>query len=300
MVDFRSRQDKVFDVVNVAILVGVFIVTLYPIYFVVIASISEPRLVAGGHIILFPRGLNVEAYRFVLQDESILTGYRNSLFYATAQAAVSLLFTLPAAYALSRRDLMGRNVIMLYAVFTMYFTGGIIPFYILIRGLGMMNSVFALILPNAVNVFNLIIARTFFSSTIPNELLESAQMDGCTNTRFFVQIVVPLSQAIVAIVILFNVVQNWNAWFHAMLFINDHAKHPLQLILRQFLLVGEAMSGSAEALTMLTPDEIRRRQYISDLLRYGIIVVAIAPLLILYPFIQKHFVKGIMIGAIKG
>ena len=300
MVAFRSRADKVFDLVNVAILVGVFIVTLYPIYFVVIASISEPRLVAGGQIILYPRGLNLEAYRYVLRDESILTGYRNSLFYATGQAAISLALTIPAAYALSRRDFMGRKVIMLYAVFTMYFTGGIIPFYILVRSLGLMNSVFALMLPNAVNVFNLIIARTFFSATIPHELLESAQMDGCTNTRFFLQIVLPLAQAIIAIVILFNIVQNWNAWFHAMLFINDRAKFPLQLILRQFLLVGEALAGSSEALTMMTPEEIRRRQYIADLLRYGIIVIAIAPLLILYPFIQKHFVKGIMIGAIKG
>ena len=300
MVGFRSRADKVFDIVNVTILVGVFLVTLYPIYFVVIASISEPRLVAGGQIILFPRGLNLEAYRYVLRDESILIGYRNSLLYATGQAAISLALTIPAAYALSRRDFLGRNAIMLYAVFTMYFTGGIIPFYILVRSLGLMNSVFALMLPNAVNVFNLIIARTFFAATIPHELYESAQMDGCTNTRFFAQVVLPLSPAIVAIVILFNVVQNWNAWFHAMLFINRRTLYPLQLILRQFLLVGEALAGSAEALTMMTPDEIRRRQYIADLLRYGIIVIAIAPLLILYPFIQKHFVKGIMIGAIKG
>ena len=300
MVGFRSRADKVFDIVNVTILAGVFIVTLYPIYFVVIASISEPRLVAGGQIILLPRGLNLEAYRYVLRDESILTGYRNSLLYATGQAAISLALTIPAAYALSRRDFLGRNAIMLYAVFTMYFTGGIIPFYILVRSLGLLNSVFALMLPNAVNVFNLIIARTFFAATIPHELHESAQMDGCTNTRFFAQVVLPLSPAIIAIVVLFNVVQNWNAWFHAMLFINQRAKYPLQLILRQFLLVGEALAGSAEALTMMTPEEIRRRQYIADLLRYGIIVIAIAPLLILYPFIQKHFVKGIMIGAIKG
>jgi ABC-type glycerol-3-phosphate transport system permease component len=180
----------------------------------------------------------------------------------------------------------------------MYFSGGIIPFFVVIRQLGLIDSVWALILPNAVNVFNIIIARTFFASSIPNELLESAQMDGCTNTRFFLHIVLPVSGAIISIIALFNVVQNWNAFFHAMLFIQKKAKHPLQLILRQIIILNEI--NPSEGSVIGSPEELVRRQQIADLIKYGIIVVASAPLLIIYPFVQKYFVKGVMIGSVKG
>ena len=299
MVDFRSKADRVTDGVNVAILAIILSLTVYPLYFVVIASISEPTLVSAGHVYLWPRGLNVEAYSYIFRTRHILAGYRNSVLYALGQTAVSLVLTIPAAYALSRKDLRGRGLIMFYFVFTLYFTGGIIPFYVVVRRLGLNNSAWALILPNAVNVFNLIVARTFFQSNVPDELLESAQIDGCTNTRFFASIALPLGQAIVAIIVLFNVVQNWNAFFHALLFINDSEKYPLQLVLRRLLILNQLLSGG-EGLESYSPEEIQRRQVLSDLLRYGIIVVAIAPLMVLYPFIQRHFVKGIMVGSIKG
>lgn len=299
MVAFRTRQDRIFDLVNLSILSLVLLATAYPMYFVVIASISDPTLVAGGHVGLYPRGLNIEAYKYIFQDPRIMQGYRNSLVYAVGQTLISLLITIPAAYALSRRDIMGRGLIMFYFVFTMYFTGGIIPFYVQVRRLGLINSGWSLVLPNAVNVFLLIVARTFFAATIPKELLESAQLDGCNNTRFFISIVLPLSRAIIAIVILFNVVQNWNAFFHALLFINTARKYPLQLVLRRLLILNELLTAS-EGMEFMDPEDILRRQFIADLLRYGIIVVAIAPLMILYPFIQRHFVKGIMVGSIKG
>ncbi len=299
MVAFRTRQDRIFDLVNLSILSLVLLATAYPMYFVVIASISDPTYVAGGHVGLYPRGLNIEAYKYIFQDPRIMQGYRNSLVYAVGQTLVSLLITIPAAYALSRRDIMGRGLIMFYFVFTMYFTGGIIPFYVQVRRLGLINSGWSLVLPNAVNVFLLIVARTFFAATIPKELLESAQLDGCNNTRFFISIVLPLSRAIIAIVILFNVVQNWNAFFHALLFINTAKKYPLQLVLRRLLILNELLTAS-EGMEFMDPEDILRRQFIADLLRYGIIVVAIAPLMILYPFIQRHFVKGIMVGSIKG
>ncbi len=299
MVAFRTRQDRIFDLVNLSILSLVLLATAYPMYFVVIASISDPTFVAGGHVGLYPRGLNIEAYKYIFQDPRIMQGYRNSLVYAVGQTLVSLLITIPAAYALSRRDIMGRGLIMFYFVFTMYFTGGIIPFYVQVRRLGLINSGWSLVLPNAVNVFLLIVARTFFAATIPKELLESAQLDGCNNTRFFISIVLPLSRAIIAIVILFNVVQNWNAFFHALLFINTAKKYPLQLVLRRLLILNELLTAS-EGMEFMDPEDILRRQFIADLLRYGIIVVAIAPLMILYPFIQRHFVKGIMVGSIKG
>ena len=300
MVDFRSRADRAFDRVNVAMLTVILAATLYPVYFVVIASVSSPTLVSAGHVYLWPEGFNVEGYSYILRDKRIMIGYRNSLIYAVGQTIVSLVLTIPAAYALSRRDMRWRGLIMFYFVFTLYFTGGIIPFYVVVLKLGLKDSVWSLMLPNAVNVFNLIVARTFFQSNIPDELLESAQLDGCTNTRFFVSIVLPVGQAIIAIVVLFNVVQNWNAFFHALLFINDQAKYPLQLVLRRMLILNQLLSGGGEGLEALSPEEIQRRQLLSDLLRYGTIVVAIAPLMILYPFIQRHFVKGIMVGSIKG
>ena len=300
MVDFRSRADRLFDRVNVAMLTVILAATLYPVYFVVIASVSSPTLVSAGHVYLWPEGFNVEGYSYILRDKRIMIGYRNSLIYAVGQTIVSLVLTIPAAYALSRRDLRWRGLIMFYFVFTLYFTGGIIPFYVVVLKLGLKDSVWSLMLPNAVNVFNLIVARTFFQSNIPDELLESAQLDGCTNTRFFVSIVLPVGQAIIAIVVLFNVVQNWNAFFHALLFINDQAKYPLQLVLRRMLILNQLLSGGGEGLEALSPEEIQRRQLLADLLRYGTIVVAIAPLMILYPFIQRHFVKGIMVGSIKG
>ena len=300
MVDFRSRSDRLFDRVNVAMLVVILVATLYPVYFVVIASVSSPTLVSAGHVYLWPEGFNVEGYSYILRDKRIMIGYRNSLVYAVGQTVVSLVLTIPAAYALSRRDMRWRGLIMFYFVFTLYFTGGIIPFYVVVLKLGLKDSIWSLMLPNAVNVFNLIVARTFFQSNIPDELLESAQLDGCTNTRFFVSIVLPVGQAIIAIVVLFNVVQNWNAFFHALLFINDQAKYPLQLVLRRMLILNQLLSGGGEGLEALSPEEIQRRQLLADLLRYGTIVVAIAPLMILYPFIQRHFVKGIMVGSIKG
>ena len=300
MVDFRSRSDRLFDRVNVAMLVVILVATLYPVYFVVIASVSSPTLVSAGHVYLWPEGFNVEGYTYILRDKRIMIGYRNSLVYAVGQTVVSLVLTIPAAYALSRRDMRWRGLIMFYFVFTLYFTGGIIPFYVVVLKLGLKDSIWSLMLPNAVNVFNLIVARTFFQSNIPDELLESAQLDGCTNTRFFISIVLPVGQAIIAIVVLFNVVQNWNAFFHALLFINDQAKYPLQLVLRRMLILNQLLSGGGEGLEALSPEEIQRRQLLADLLRYGTIVVAIAPLMILYPFIQRHFVKGIMVGSIKG
>lgn len=299
MVDFRSRADRVTDGVNFGLLTVILVLTVYPMYFVVIASISEPTLVSAGHVYLWPRGLNVEGYSYIFRTRNILVGYRNSVVYAVGQAAVSLALTIPAAYALSRKDLRGRGLIMFYFVFTLYFTGGIIPFYVVVRRLGLNDSAWSLILPNAVNVFNLIIARTFFQTNVADELLESAQIDGCTNSRFFASIALPLGQAIVAIIVLFNVVDNWNAFFHALLFINDSNKYPLQLVLRRLLILNELLSGG-EGLESYSPDEIQRRQVLADLLRYGIIVVAIAPLMALYPFIQRHFVKGIMVGSIKG
>lgn len=300
MVDLRTRQDRVFDAVNVTLLALVLAVTAYPVYFVVIASVSKPNLVSLGTVVFWPKGVNLEAYKYILSDHSIMLGYRNSVLYAAGVTAFALLLTLPAAYALSRKELKGRNAMMLYLVFTMYFSGGMIPYYVLMRRLGLIDNMLVLMLPGAVSVFNVIVARTFFIQTIPDEILESARMDGCSNLRFFVQMVLPLSQAVIAIIVLFEVVGSWNSFFGALLFINDTSKYPLQLVLRKILLLGQGVAGAGEDTAWMSAAELARREYLRDLLQYGIIVVAIAPLLILYPFIQKHFVRGIMVGSIKG
>lgn len=298
MVDFRTRQDKIFDAFNVVLLGLFLLITAYPVYFVLIASISEPILVSLGEVVFRPRGINFEAYKYIFNDPRLMLGYRNSFIYAIGQTAFSLMIVIPGAYALSRKDLKGRNVIMLIFVFTMYFSGGMIPFYVLIRKIGLIDKMLVLMIPGALSVFHMIIARTFFIQNIPDELLESAQMDGCSNTRFFAQVVLPISPAILAIIILFNVVGSWNSFFSALLFLNDFKKYPLQLVLRQILLLGGGLTGEDQS--WMSPEELARRQQIADLLRYGIIVVAIAPLLILYPFIQRHFVRGIMVGSLKG
>ena len=299
MVDFRTRRDKVFDFVNVFLLGVVLLVTAYPVYFVVIASISDPIRVRLGQVVLFPQGVHIDGYRYILENGHILTGYKNSIIYAAGQTLFSLAIVLSGAYVLSRKDFKARGVIMLYLVFTMYFSGGMIPYYVLIKKLGLTNKRLVMMLPTAVSMFHVIVARTFYIQNIPDELLESAQLDGCSNTRFFAQIALPLSRAMVAIIVLFNVVGAWNSFFNALLFLNDIKKYPLQLIIRQIVLLGGGLSSFVES-SYLPAEELERRRRAADLSQYALIVAAVGPVLILYPFIQRHFVSGIMVGSLKG
>lgn len=291
----KTREDKIFDILNLLLLTIVTIVVLYPLYFVVIASISNPDRIFNGDVWLLPKDITFEGYKRIFQDQRIWIGYKNTVVYTVVGTFVNVALTLMAAYALSRKDLVGRNVFMLFFVFTMFFSGGLIPTYLVVKNLGMVNTMWALIIPKAVAVWNLIVARTFFQATIPDALLESAQMDGCSNTKFFMKVVLPLSKPIIAVMVLFYAVGHWNAFFDALIYLNDESKYPLQLILRSILIQNEA---SASMLGDV--DSFAAQQRIAELIKYGVIIVAAIPLLVVYPFIQKYFVKGALIGSIKG
>jgi putative aldouronate transport system permease protein len=291
----RSRADRIFDICNVLFLSLILITILYPLYLIVIASFSDPNYVNTGEVWLIPEGFNFNGYKHIFQDDNIWIGYKNTLIYTAVGTLISVSLTLTGGYALSRKDLVGRNFFMALIVFTMFFEGGMIPTYLLVKSLGMINTMWALVIPGAVGVYHLIVTRTFFLSTIPDELLEAAVMDGCSNTRFFVRIVLPLSLPIVAVMVLFYAVMQWNSFFPALIYLRDEALYPLQLILRDILIANEVQDQMVADL-----EELAEQQNLANLIKYGIIIVSSLPVLILYPFLQRYFVKGVMIGSIKG
>lgn len=291
----RSSGDKVFDAVNMTLLGIVSIIVLYPLVFVLSASISDPAAVLGGDMWLLPKGITFEGYAKVFENSDLLNSYGNTIFYTTLGTAINLVMTVMAAYPLSKRDFRGRNLLMAIMVFTMFFSGGLVPTYLLVKQLGMTNTFWALVIPNAVSVYNIIIMRTFFQSSIPGEIQEAAAIDGCSELRILRSVVLPLSMPILAVMVLFYSVGHWNAYFNALIYLTDRADYPLQLILREILIQGQMeemvnVGDSSHAKTLLDQEAIK----------YAVVVVANLPILMLYPFLQKYFVKGVMIGALKG
>ncbi|KRE69703.1 sugar ABC transporter permease [Paenibacillus sp. Soil750] len=295
MITAKSTADKWFDVLNILVLSGFALLILYPLYFVVIASVSEPDHIYAGQVWIWPKGFTLEGYSRILSDPQIWTGYGNSIIYAAASALISVALTIGAAYPLSRKDFYGRNVFMLFFVFTMFFSGGLIPTYLLVKKLGMVDTIWSVILPSAVDAFGIIIARTFFQSTIPDELREAAFMDGCKNTRFLWSIVIPLSKPIIAVLVLFAVVRQWNGFFDALIYLENEKLYPLQLVLRNILVQSQPIGDMVSDI-----DSLLAKQRVSELIKYGVILIAAGPLLILYPFLQRYFVKGVLIGSVKG
>lgn len=290
----RSRADKAFDVMDYVLLTVAFLVVAYPLYFVLIASLSDPIAVYEGRVILYPIKPTLEGYARIFSYESLFTGYKNTLIYTLVGTSINLVLTLTAGYALSRKDLVGRNVMMMGVMITMIFSGGMIPNYLLVRSLKLYNTMWALILPGAVSTWNLIVARTFFQQTIPDELEEAAELDGCGDTAFFLRVVLPLSSSIIAVLVLFYAVSHWNSYYNALLYLSSSSKYPLQLVLRNILIVNTLDDMVNDVATQAA------QQRMGDLIKYGMIIVSSLPLLILYPFLQKYFVHGVMIGAIKG
>jgi putative aldouronate transport system permease protein len=289
-----TRQDKVFNVVNYVVL-GLFtLAVLYPLIYIMSASISDPLAVSSGEVWLWPVDLNLDGYRAVLEYHSIVQGFLNSVWYAVVGSLIALALTLLAAYPLSRRDLFGRNGLMFFFTFTMLFSGGLIPTYLVVHDLGLLNTRWAIVLPGAMGVWNMIITRTYYQVTIPNELLEAARIDGCSDFQFFWRIVLPLSKPIIAVNLLFVAVGQWNQFFNALIYLTNESLFPLQLVLREILIQNTIDPTQMDAAEML------RRQELRDLLKYCLIVIAMVPPLLAYPFVQKHFVKGIMIGSLKG
>ncbi|MCZ8514253.1 carbohydrate ABC transporter permease [Paenibacillus filicis] len=290
----KTRADLLFDICNYTLISILVILVLYPLYFVVTASITDPNLVYSGKLLFFPEKITWDGYKRLFAEPSIWLGFKNSLWYTVTGTTINVALTITAGYVLSRSDLVGRNVFMFLLVFTMFFGGGLIPSYLLIKDLGMLNTTWAMIIPNAVSVFNVIIVRTFFQSNVPGELLESAQMDGCSNMKFFFKIAIPLAMPIVAVMVLFYAVGHWNSYFQALIYLKSNSMQPLQTILRNILIMNEG----SDLQDML--DGSQEQQKKMELMKYGIIIVSSLPVLILYPFLQRFFVRGVLVGSLKG
>ncbi|MFS0724237.1 carbohydrate ABC transporter permease [Paenibacillus sp. 1P07SE] len=293
MLKNRSKGDRVFDTLNVTFFLVVLAIVLYPLYFIIIASISDPVKVNTGAVWFWPVDMTLEGYRKIFQHEALWNGYRNSALYTVVGTSINVALLMTGGYALSRKDVPGRNIITLLIVFTMFFQGGIIPTYLIVRDLGMLNTMWALIIPNAVSVYHLIVVRTYFESTIPIEMLEASKVDGCNNTRFFLRIVLPLSLPIIAVMVLFSAVVHWNSYFSALIYLRDESKYPLQMVLREILVRNSAQE-------LMNVEDAAAQQDFSELIKYGVVIVSSLPVLILYPFVQRFFIKGVMIGSIKG
>ncbi len=289
-------QNRVFDMVVFLLVTVCTAAVFYPLFFVVIASISNPRLVQSGQVIFWPKDISFEGYRYILKDSRIWIGYRNTFFNTVAGTLFAMVLTIPAGYALSRKDLRGRNLITGIFVFTMYFGGGLIPTYLIVKNVGLIDTPLTLILLGSFSVYNLIICRTFFSTSIPMELQEAAEIDGCTIGYFFTSVVLPLSKPILAIMALYYAVGKWNDFFNGLIYINKASLFPLQLIMRDILIQGQTIQATG----VTDPKQLEQMQQIAMTIKYGAIIVSSLPILIFYPFIQKYFVKGVMIGSVKG
>lgn len=290
----QSKGDRLFTIVNDLLLLVGFLIVLYPLIYILSSSFSAPKAVATGKVILWPVDISLRGFEAVFEHKAIVTGFLNTIFYTVVGTAVNIVMTIMAAYPLSRKTMVGRRPILFLFTFTMIFNGGLIPSYLLNSDLGLINTRAVMIIPLAISVYNVIICRTFFESTIPDELLEASQIDGCSHFRFLLQMVIPLSKSIIAVLVLYYALGHWNSYFQAFIYITDRSKFPLQIILRDILVLNSVNDIIAD------PQLYAARQGMAELLKYSLIVVSSAPFMIAYPFVSKHFVKGVMIGSVKG
>lgn len=290
----RQGRDVVFDAILYCICTVLLLIILYPLWFIVIASFSDPSAVAGGHVWVWPVGFTLDGYDELLKQPKVWLGYRNTIAYTVAGTLIGLAVNIPAAYALSRKDLWGRKGLMGLYVFTMFFSGGLIPIFLTVQQAGLYNTFWVLVLPFSVSAYNIIVARTFFETSLPPDLWDAAQIDGCGNLRFFFTMALPLSKAVISVIALWTAVGQWNSYFNALIYIRDENLYPLQLIMRNILITNQnfAALGTGEAAMIA----MRR----ANLVRYAMIIIATVPIMCVYPFIQKYFDQGVMIGAVKG
>lgn len=293
-----KHEDIGFNIAVMVILTVLLFSVAYPIYFIIIASFSNPSLVASGKVLLIPKDFTLAAYKKVMEYEAIWTGYRNTLIYTFFFTVLSVFMTLTAGYGLSRKNVPGKGIFMAYMTFTMFFNGGLIPTYLLVRNIHLDGNPLVIILLGSVSVYNIIIARTFLQSNIPDELFEAATLDGCDHFGFFWKIVLPLSPALIAVMILFSAVGQWNSWFNAMIYLRKQSQLPLQLILRNIIVSAEAFLREMQMGSQ--GDDAAQMAMLSEGMKYAVIIVSTFPIMCIYPFIQKYFIKGVMIGSIKG
>ncbi len=289
-----SKSDKVFDVVVAVSLLIIGIVSFYPLLIVVSASLSDPDFVNRGEVLFLPKGFQLTSYELVFRDDRIITGYINSFIYMILGTILSVMVTIMAAYPLSRKDMLGHAWITWFFLIPMYISGGLIPTFIQVRDIGLLNNPSVMVILGCLSIWNLIVCRTYFQSNIPIELWEAASIDGCSVYKFFFKMVIPNSKAIIAIMVLYYAVGQWNEYFRAMIYLNDSEFFPLQLFLRDILLASQSVSVDAD------PEIYALMTKQAEAMKYSMIVISSLPVLVLYPFIQKYFVKGVMIGSVKG
>ena len=287
-----TAGDKVFYTINAIVLAILALIVLYPLYFIVIASISDPDAVLGGRVVLYPVDITFEGFSKIMERQDVWLGYRNTILYTALTVIFSLIVTVPAGWALSRKMLPGKKAFMIYFIIPMFFGGGLIPFYNVMSSLRLINTIWAIVLPSILSVWNLFMTKTFFESSIPGSLIEAAKIDGAGSFRIFFEIVLPLSKAIIAVMALYYAVGQWNSYFNAMIFLQNENLYPLQLVLKEILIASEStVGGSGET--------ILQQYRLANQLKYVSVIVSSVPVLLLYPFVQKYFAQGVMIGSLK-
>lgn len=295
-----SVTDRIFNVFLTIICAGALLIAFYPLYFVLMASMSDPQHVNSGRFLLYPAGFTLEGYQQVLADERVWIGYVNSIIYALGGILYGLVTAVPLGYALSRKELPCRKFLTGLFIFTMYFQGGMVPLYLTVKELGLIDTRLIIIILGSFAMYNVIIVRSYFASSLPEELREASLIDGCGDLRYFVKIALPLAKPIIAVVTLYILIAKWNEFTNAMIYLNKRKLYPLQLYLRELLLTFSSMAGSATGAMAADAETLERYHKLSQIIRYGFIVIASLPLLIAYPFVQKYFVQGVMIGSLKG
>lgn len=292
-----SRGDRIFSLINYCLLTVFAVVTLYPLVYALSASISDPIAVNSGRMVLWPIGINFEGYKAIFENEWLLTGYANSIFYTVVGTFLNVLVTFMAGYALSRKDMFGHGVVTFFMVFTMWFGGGLIPTFLVVKNLQLINTRYVLLILGLVSVYNCIICRSFISGSIPYELQEAARIDGCDDFKIIWRIIFPLSGPVLAILALYYALGHWNGYFNALMYIDDRELQPLQIFLREILVQNKRIDMNADVEEL---EAMMARVQMAQTMKYALIVVASIPMLIIYPFVQKFFVKGMMIGSVKG
>ena len=291
----RSRDDKLFYSISYAFVILLTLIVLYPLIFIVSASFSSANAVSSGRVVLFPVEPSIMGYQRVFENERVWTGYANTILYTGLGTLINVFMTLICAYPLARKKLPHKGFFTFLFTFTMLFSGGMIPSYLVMRDLKILNTVWVMVLPGAIGISQMIDTRTFLRSTIPDELLEATQIDGCNDFRFFTMFVLPLSKAVIAVIAMQYAIGHWNSYFNAMIYLSDSSKYPLQIFLREILIMNDIDTSD------IVDEELAiAMQGMADLLKYALIVVATAPILCIYPFVQKYFVKGVMMGSLKG
>ncbi|MBP3361298.1 MAG: carbohydrate ABC transporter permease [Clostridia bacterium] len=292
MVEQKTFGSALFDIINNVILIMLSLICLYPMLYVLIASVSNPIEISMSEgLLLHPLGFQISAYEAVFTNSDIWRGYLNTVFYVVAGTMLNMMLTVMGAYVLSRKSFKLRGIFMMFITFTMFVNGGLVPTYLLVKGLGVLNTRLAILLPTAINTFNLIMTRTYFN-TIPDSLEESAKIDGAGHLRILCNIILPVSTPILAVIALYYSVAHWNSWFNAMIYLDDRTKWPLQLILREILILNDSGKMMQDSVTI---DKLS----VAENIKYAVIIVATVPILCVYPFLQKYFTKGVMLGAVK-